>query len=130
MRAEIAKEELRRSGESAAVIYELGRSLLERGQYAAAISSLQRASQLDPANPDAWYQLGKAQVLADQFTAAETSLRKAVALNSVDASPHYQLALALERLGKKDDARAERQRFAELKKAQRPTAGMATGRDQ
>jgi hypothetical protein len=40
------------------------------------------------------------------------------------------LARAFEKLGKNDDARSERERFAELKKFQRPTAGMATGRDQ
>jgi Flp pilus assembly protein TadD len=57
-------------------------------------------------------------------------LQKAIALNSADPSPHYQLARALEKLGKPDEARAERERFAELKKAQKPTAGMATGRDQ
>ena len=117
-------------GESQAVVYELGRSLLERGKYDAAISSLQRASQLDASNPDVWYNLGKAQLAAGQGAPAEISLRKAIELKPNDPSPHYQLARALEKLGKAEDARAERERFAELKKAQRPTAGMATGRDQ
>jgi hypothetical protein len=40
------------------------------------------------------------------------------------------LARVLEKLGKTDEARKERERFAELKKAQPATAGMATGRDQ
>ena len=39
-------------------------------------------------------------------------------------------ARALEKLGRIDDARSERERFSELKKAQPANAGMATGRDQ
>ena len=38
--------------------------------------------------------------------------------------------LDLEKLGKTEEARSERSRFAELKKAQPAAAGMATGRDQ
>jgi hypothetical protein len=36
----------------------------------------------------------------------------------------------LEKLGKSEEAKAERERFAEIKKAQPASAGMATGRDQ
>jgi Flp pilus assembly protein TadD len=57
-------------------------------------------------------------------------LRKAAELNPKDPSPHYQLARVLEKLGRTDEARRERERFAVLKKAQPATAGMATGRDQ
>jgi len=85
---------------------------------------------LAPQNPDVWYNLGKAQVLAGRSAEAETSLRKAIQLNPKDPSPHYQLARALEKLGRIDDARLERERFSELKKAQPASSGMATGRDQ
>jgi Flp pilus assembly protein TadD len=51
-------------------------------------------------------------------------------LNPKDPSPHYQLARVLEKLGKSAEAESERERFAELKKAQPASAGMATGRDQ
>jgi Flp pilus assembly protein TadD len=57
------------------------------------------------------------------------TLRKAAELNPKDPSPHYQLAHVLEKLGKADGAKNERERFAQLKKAQPATAGMATGRD-
>jgi len=50
-------------------------------------------------------------------------------LNPHDPSPHYQLARALEKLGRVEAARSERERFAELKRAQPATSGMATGRD-
>jgi tetratricopeptide (TPR) repeat protein len=123
------KEELRR-GESPAVVYELGRALLESGKYEAAVTYLQRATELDASNPDVWYNLGKAQALAGQAAQAESALRKAAELNPKDPSPHYQLARVLEKLGRSGEARSERERFAELKKAQPASAGMATGRDQ
>ena len=127
---EYKKEELRRSGESPAVVYGLGRSLLESGKYELAVKYLQRATELDAPNPEVWYNLGKAQALGGQAAHAESSLRKAAELNPKDPSPHYQLARVLEKLGKTEEARSERARFAELKKAQPAAAGMATGRDQ
>jgi len=123
------KEELRRSGESAAVVCALGHSLLASGKYNAAETYLERGTQIDAGNPDVWYDLGKAQALAGEWAKAELTLRKAAELNPKDPSPHYQLAHVLEKLGKVEDARNERERFAELKKAQPATAGMATGRD-
>ena len=45
------KEELRRSGESPAVVYELGHSLLASGKYEAAVTYLQRGTELDAAIP-------------------------------------------------------------------------------
>ena len=59
--------------------------------------------------------------------AAITALRRAAELNPADPSPHYQLARAFERTGN-SDAKQEWQRFAELKKNQQQTGGMATGR--
>jgi Flp pilus assembly protein TadD len=76
------------------------------------------------------YELGKALLLAGNAEAAAAALRRAIALNPADPSPHYQLARALEKMGKTDEARQEWQRFAELKKAQPETGGMATGRTQ
>lgn len=126
------KEELRRSGESPAVLDALGHSLLASGKYEASIMYLQRGTQLDATNPNAWevwYDLGKAQALAEQPTRAESSLRKAIELNPNDPSPHYQLGRVLEKLGKPEEAQKERERFTELKKAQPGATGMATGRD-
>jgi tetratricopeptide (TPR) repeat protein len=130
------KEELRRSGENATVVSALGHSLLASGKYEAAETYLKRGTELDAANSssnsntEAWYDLGKAEALSGKWTQAEVSLRKAAELNPKDPSPHYQLARVLEKLGKNDEAQSERARFAELKKAQPASAGMATGRDQ
>ena len=103
----------------------LGEALNHVDQLPAALQAYERATQLDPQNSNIWYNLGKAQVLGNHPTDAEISLKKAIALNAQDPSPHYQLARALEKLGRKDEARSERERFAELKKAQPATAGMA-----
>jgi Flp pilus assembly protein TadD len=54
-------------------------------------------------------------------------LRRAVALKPDDPSPHYQLSRALEKVGRKEEAQQELQTFAELKKKQPATGGMATG---
>lgn len=124
------RTELQRSGEHPEVVYQLGHTLLESGIYEDAISYLRRASEIDAQNSDVWYNLGKAELLAGRHVPAEISLRKAIALNPQDPSPHYLLARVLDKLGKGDEARNERQRFAELKKAQPASAGMATGRDQ
>ncbi len=47
----------------------LGHSLLASGKYEAAVINLQRGTQLDPRNPDAWYDLGKAQALVGRRNA-------------------------------------------------------------
>jgi Flp pilus assembly protein TadD len=57
-------------------------------------------------------------------------LRRSIELKPTDPSPHYQLARALDKSGNGDEARLERQRFAELKKNEPQTGGMATGRSQ
>src|ERR1700694_4908007 len=98
--------------------------------YEADVTYLQRGTELDAPNPDVWYNLGKAQALAGEAARAESSLRKAAEMNPKDASPHYQLARVLKKLGKTEEARSERARFAELEKARPAAAGMATGRDQ
>jgi Flp pilus assembly protein TadD len=74
--------------------------------------------------------LGKALLLAGHAEAAVAALQRSSTLKPADPSPHYQLARALEKTGKFDQARQEWQRFAELKKAQPETGGMATGRTQ
>ena len=54
-----------------------------------------------------------------------TALRRAIELDPQDPSPHYLLARTLEKSGNPEAAREERQRFAELKKSQPRTGGMA-----
>ena len=84
----------------------LGHALLASGKYDAAVTYLQRGTELDAPNPDVWYDLGKALALAGQWAQAEPALRKAAELNPKDPGPHYQLARVLEKLGKADEARS------------------------
>jgi len=124
------KKELARSPENPDVVYQLGHSLLEIGDWNNAVTHLKKAVDLDPQNSDAAYDLGKALLLAGNVDDSITMLRHSLELNPTNAGTHYQLARALDRLGQKDEAEQERQRFAELKKAQPQSGGMASGRSQ
>jgi Flp pilus assembly protein TadD len=91
---------------------------------------LKKAVDLDPQNSDAAYDLGKALLLAGNFNDSVTMLRRSLESNPANSGAHYQLARALDRLGQKDEAEQERQRFADLKRAQPQSGGMASGRSQ
>ena len=124
------EKEVVRSADNPNVRYELGHCLLETGDWKTAILHLKKASELNPQSADAAYDLGKALLLEGDATGAMAALRRSIALNPNDPSPHYQLARALEKTGNPDEAKLERKRFAELKKTQPKTGGMATGRIQ
>lgn len=119
--------EVQRSPNNPEVHYQLGRLLLDAGDTHNAISELQRATALDPNNSDAFYELGKATASTDDAR-AQQAFRRAIELNPQDPGPHYQLARCLQRNGKNDEARIEMQKFAELKKLEPQSGGMATGR--
>jgi len=124
------KKEVTRSPDNPDVLYQLGHSLLEIGDWQSASTYLRKASELDPKNADASYDLGKALLLAGDAGAAITALNHSIELNPANASAHYQLSRALEKSGRKEEAHQERERFAELKKAQPQSGGMASGRSQ
>ncbi len=124
--AEYEKELAR--GDHAEVRYQMGHTLLESGQWRRAVEHLLRGVELDPRRAAAHYDLGKAQLLLGDAAAAIASLGRALELDPSDASAHFQLAKALEKTGQRDLAQQHRDRFAELKKLQQQTGGMATGR--
>jgi tetratricopeptide (TPR) repeat protein len=124
------EKEIARSSADPNVLYQLGHSLLESGKWQEAVTYLKKAAELDSQNADASYDLGKALLLSGDAQAAITSLRHALELNPSNASTHYQLSRALGKLGQKEEAERERQRFAELKKTQPESGGMASGRPQ
>jgi Flp pilus assembly protein TadD len=100
---------------------------VQSGEWKTAIPLLKKTLELSPEKADAAYDLGKALLLAEDPSGAITWLQRAATLNPADPSPHYLLARAFDKSGRPEDARAERQRFAELKKAQPQTGGMASG---
>jgi Flp pilus assembly protein TadD len=124
------KKEVTRSPDNPEVLYQLGHSLLETGDWQSASTYLRKASELDPKNADASYDLGKALLLSGDAGAAITALNHSIELNPANASAHYQLSRALGKSGRKEEAHQERERFAELKKAQPQLGGMASGRSQ
>ncbi len=110
------------------VRYQIGHTLLESGEWRRALEHLRRAAELAPRRSAVHYHLGKAQLLLGDAAAAIVSLRRAIDLDPNDASAHFQLARALEKSGEPQQAQQHRARFAELKKLQQQTGGMATGR--
>jgi tetratricopeptide (TPR) repeat protein len=88
---------------------------------------LEKSTQIDPGNSDAFYDLGKAFLLQGDAEGAVPALLRAIELKPSNPSPHYQLSRALENLGKKEDAKRELETFTALNKAQPVTGGMAAG---
>ena len=83
-----------------------------------------------PSDADIAYDLGKAFCFLAIRRLLLSHCRRSIALKPADPSPHYQLARALEKMGNREQAQQEWQRFAELKKNQPEVGGMATGRTQ
>ena len=113
------------------MVYELGHALLAGGRYDAAVT-------ICSAQPNSIRESRRLVQPGQGAGAGGTSMRKLRSscakqsdLNPKDPEPALP---AGSRPGKTrakiEEARAERERFAELKKAQPPSAGMATGRDQ
>jgi Flp pilus assembly protein TadD len=71
--------------------------------------------------------MGKSLLLEGDAEGAMPALRRSIALRPSNPTPHYQLARALEKVGKKEEAKQEFETFAALKKAQPVTGGMASG---
>lgn len=124
------KKELGNSSGNPSVLYHLGHSLLEVGNPAEALPYLKKAADLNPQDPSSAYDLGKALLMSDDAASAAGWLKRSIDLAPGDPTAHYQLARALDKLGQRDQAEQERQRFAELKKAQPQSGGMASGRSQ
>jgi Flp pilus assembly protein TadD len=101
--------------------------LLDAGEWKSSAKFLQTVTEIDPENADAFCDRGKALVLAGDSAAAIPLFQRSIALLPADPRPHYQLARALEKIGNRDDAQREWQLFADLKKAQPQSGGMASG---
>jgi len=121
------EKELQHSQHNPTVLYQLGHCELEAGMLERATEHLRQAEQLDPGNADAPYDLGKSLLMQGDAAAALIPLRRAIALRPTDPGAHYQLARALEKSGNKEEAARELGIFAERKKTQPATGGMAAG---
>ena len=72
--------------------------------------------------------MGKALLAQNKAQDAVTALQAAVQLSPNDPSFHYLLARALDAAGSKEAAKAELEKFRELKANQPTEGGMASGR--
>jgi len=73
-----------------------------------------RATELLPADAEAWELLGWAQYLAGQPAAARPALERAVSLDRDRPGARYRLGMVLRALGQEDEARREFQRAVDL----------------
>jgi tetratricopeptide (TPR) repeat protein len=96
-------------------------SLIDR-KLPLAMSLLEKASQIEPINPDPYFHLGQAYELADRHEQAIVALRKAIDLNPYLShndyqvtTAHYRLGQSLIKAGRTDEGQKELQLAAELK---------------
>ncbi len=96
-------------------------SLIDR-KLPEALSLLEKASQIEPNNPDPYFHLGQAYELVDNHEQAIIALRKAINLNPYLShndyqvtTAHYRLGQSLIKAGRSDEGQKELQIAAELK---------------
>jgi tetratricopeptide (TPR) repeat protein len=87
-----------------------------------AISLLEKASQIEPNNPDPYFHLGQAYELAGKHEQAIAALRKAIELNPYLShndyqvtTAHYRLGQSLLKIGQQEEGEKELQIAADLK---------------
>jgi len=85
----------------------LGEIAAKAGDKSAAIDHYKRATTLDAGFAEAYVELGALLVAQKRFAEAVTPLEAAVKLSPDDPSAHYNLAMALSRVGRKDEADRE-----------------------
>ena len=102
--------------------YYLGIVYVIERKWEPAISLLQKAILLEPANSDPYFQLGQAYQATEKYAEAIEVLRKSIALNPSlahndyqVASAHYRLGQSLLKTGQKEAGEKELQQAAALK---------------
>src|SRR5215472_15614111 len=91
-----------------------GNALTELGHDAEAAAAFERAVTLKADFAPAWHARGRAQLRLEDFEAAERSLAEAARLLPANGGVHSDLGLALERLGRRDEALARFERATVL----------------
>jgi tetratricopeptide (TPR) repeat protein len=87
--------------------FALGQILADRGDSAAAVENLQKATELDPSNDEYHYTLGLALRLKGDMDSAAAQFREAIRLNPGHALAHRSLGLMLREQGDWEAASAE-----------------------
>jgi tetratricopeptide (TPR) repeat protein len=105
---------LRAEAERLTSFHARGVALLLLGNVNAAVPSLERATRLTPDDAEVWSDLAAARIAAREFSRALTAADRAVALAPSLAAAHFNRALALEYLGRRDEAIRAYQRAMNL----------------
>jgi Flp pilus assembly protein TadD len=92
-----------------------GQNLMEQGDEAAAARHLHRAIELDDKNAEAMKELAQAAVRHGEWAAALALLDRAIALDPTDLPLRHRRGLALARLGRAGEARAEQAAASRLR---------------
>jgi choline-sulfatase len=94
--------------------YGLGTALAEQQRYSDAVKYLHKAIELQPESAFAHYEMGVSLVKTGDFKTAAAHLEIASRRLPEFAAVHMSLAEAYEHMGRKDDAKRERDRAAQL----------------
>ena len=86
-------------------LYQQGRSHLRDGMPAQATVALEKAKRLEPEKASIREALGIAYFRIQRYEEAESEFRAMVDISPADDYAHYGLARALEKLGRRDEAR-------------------------
>lgn len=96
---ERAQEYIRQNGEAGLAYEVLGAAQLLAGDVDAAISSLTKATQIEPDSSGAFTKLGTVYMARGDFTQSKVWLSKALSVNSSDRYAHQRLGLIYENKG-------------------------------
>lgn len=129
VRYEDAKREfleiLRRSPNEPRASFNLGDIYLSNGDAAKALPLLEISAKAFPNQFDTRFSFGRALFAADKFESAITELQTAIKLRPEIAEGYYQLGLALQRSGRRAEAKAAFEKVRDLQKAKRESEGLS-----
>jgi len=100
----------------------LGVLAMRRGQHDRAQAAFHRVLELDPTSPRAYANLGTDDLAAHDLNGAVDALKQAVALDPRNFDALYNLGMALDAVGRKDEARLYLERFVAQAPPQRYAA--------
>jgi len=129
VRYEDAKREfleiLRRSPNEPRASFNLGDIYLSNGDVAKALPLLEISAKAFPNQFDTRFAFGRALLATNKFDSAITELQSAIKLRPEIAEGYYQLGLALQRIGRRAEAKAAFEKVRDLQKAKRESEGLS-----
>ncbi len=115
---------LRRFPDHAEAHLGLGKALAELGEEGAAIGHLNRAAELGPRDPRPLLELARIDHRCGNLGAALSLLDRAIAIDAEELELHYLRGLVLRRLGRTDEALAETEVSARLRRDKEELSGI------